>query len=240
MAQTLSYQLQLAPKLDLQKKKWISAILTAAHDYRLVSAAEAAEAVDNSMSTLKQRTAQLNETLVTQKAKTAEAKVRTAAPIERLLSSRPASQPEHAACARPMHRLTAWGWRVRRHLSQPLSAHALQTRRQATHALCTLNAISTDTPTVTPIVTPIVTPTVALTATLSDEARALHGPRETARGGSRCGQAPRRGGKTPPQPSRHHASPPQQQPSGHHAPLQPSPSPCSTGNSTGGGGEDRL
>ena len=109
MAQTLSYQLQLAPKLDLQKKKWISAILTAAHDYRLVSAAEAAEAVDNSMSTLKQRTAQLNETLVTQKAKTAEAKVRTAAPIERLLSSRPASQPEHAACARPMHRLTAWG-----------------------------------------------------------------------------------------------------------------------------------
>mmetsp|Transcript_40813 Transcript_40813/g.98916 ORF Transcript_40813/g.98916 Transcript_40813/m.98916 type:complete len:390 (-) Transcript_40813:454-1623(-) len=72
-SKTLSYQLQLAPKFDMQKKKWINAILTAAHDYRIVSAAEAAEQVDNSMRTLKQRTASLQESLESSKAKEAEA-----------------------------------------------------------------------------------------------------------------------------------------------------------------------
>lgn len=75
-SKTLSYQLQLAPKLDLQKKKWASAILSAAHDYRLISAAEAAEQVDNSMRTLKQRTTQLTETLKGNQDSAAEAKKR--------------------------------------------------------------------------------------------------------------------------------------------------------------------
>lgn len=45
MLQTLSYQLQLAPKLDMQKKRWIDAIISASQDYRVVSAAEASEQV---------------------------------------------------------------------------------------------------------------------------------------------------------------------------------------------------
>ena len=39
-SQTLSYQLQLAPKLDMQRQKWIRAIKTASDDYRFVAAAE--------------------------------------------------------------------------------------------------------------------------------------------------------------------------------------------------------
>ncbi|KAL3895647.1 MAG: hypothetical protein SGPRY_013462 [Prymnesium sp.] len=63
----------LAPKLDMQKKRWIDAIISASQDYRVVSAAEASEQVDNSIRTLVERTATLKEDLNAQKLKETEA-----------------------------------------------------------------------------------------------------------------------------------------------------------------------
>lgn len=60
-SKVLSYQLQLAPKVNTQMRKFRSAVISAADDYRVLAAAEAADEVDRNMRTLKQRTAQLQQ-----------------------------------------------------------------------------------------------------------------------------------------------------------------------------------
>jgi len=58
-SKVLSYQMQLAPKVNTQMRKFRSAVISAADDYRVLMAAEAADEVDRSMRSLKQRTAEL-------------------------------------------------------------------------------------------------------------------------------------------------------------------------------------
>ena len=60
-SKVLSYQLQLAPKVNTQMRKFRAAVISAADDYRVLAAAEAADEVDRNMRSLKQRTAQLQE-----------------------------------------------------------------------------------------------------------------------------------------------------------------------------------
>eukprot|EP00965_Chrysotila_dentata_P087027 2873106-Pleurochrysis_carterae.AAC.1 len=48
-AQTLSYQLQLAPKLDMRWRKRQLAAVTAATDFRMLAAVEMADKVDEDM-----------------------------------------------------------------------------------------------------------------------------------------------------------------------------------------------
>ena len=57
----------------MQKEKWFRAILSAAADYRLVSAAEGAEQVAENMKTLKQRTTAMQQTVATRKESAAQA-----------------------------------------------------------------------------------------------------------------------------------------------------------------------
>ena len=57
----LSYQLQLAPKINTQMRKFRAAVISAADDYRVLAAAEAADEVDRNMRTLKERTVRLQE-----------------------------------------------------------------------------------------------------------------------------------------------------------------------------------
>ena len=60
-SKVLSYQLQLAPKINTQMRKFRVAVVSAADDYRVLAAAEAADTVDRNMRTLKQRTAALQQ-----------------------------------------------------------------------------------------------------------------------------------------------------------------------------------
>jgi hypothetical protein len=69
-SKTLSYQLQLAPKIDLLKKKWRQSIISAASDFRIMSAVSGAEKVDNLSKTIKQRKAQLQDVIATSREKT--------------------------------------------------------------------------------------------------------------------------------------------------------------------------
>lgn len=55
-SKTLSYQLQLAPKLDVRWRKRLMAVATAATDFRMLAAVEMAEKVDEDLRSLKQRT----------------------------------------------------------------------------------------------------------------------------------------------------------------------------------------
>lgn len=55
-SKTLSYQLQLAPKLDVRWRKRLMAVVTAATDFRMLAAVEMAEKVDEDLRSLKQRT----------------------------------------------------------------------------------------------------------------------------------------------------------------------------------------
>lgn len=81
-SKVLSYQLQLAPKVNTQMRKFRAAVISAADDYRVLAAAEAADEVDRNMRTLKQRTAQLQQDVSTSKDKAAA----VAARHERYLS----------------------------------------------------------------------------------------------------------------------------------------------------------
>ena len=69
-SKTLSYQLQLAPKIDLLKKKWRQSIISAASDFRIMSAVSGAEKVDNLSKTIKQRKAELQDVIATSREKT--------------------------------------------------------------------------------------------------------------------------------------------------------------------------
>ena len=60
-SKVLSYQLQLAPKVNTQMRKFRAAVISAADDFRVLAAAEAADEVDRNMRTLKQRTAQMQQ-----------------------------------------------------------------------------------------------------------------------------------------------------------------------------------
>lgn len=75
-SKVLSYQLQLAPKVNTQMRKFRSAVISAADDYRVLAAAEAADQLDRSMRTLKQRTAQLAQDVSSSKEKAAVAAAR--------------------------------------------------------------------------------------------------------------------------------------------------------------------
>ena len=75
-AKTLSYQLQLAPKVDNRRRKWCLALVTAATDFRMLCAVEAAEKIDEGLRSLKQRTAQLHETVTGARERTAESQLR--------------------------------------------------------------------------------------------------------------------------------------------------------------------
>ena len=75
-SKVLSYQLQLAPKVNTQMRKFRSAVISAADDYRVLAAAEAADQLDRSMRTLKQRTAQLSQEMSASKEKAAVAAAR--------------------------------------------------------------------------------------------------------------------------------------------------------------------
>lgn len=66
-SKVLSYQLQLAPKVNTQMRRFRSAVLSAADDYRVLAAAEAADDVDKNMRTLSQRTAQLAQEVTSAK-----------------------------------------------------------------------------------------------------------------------------------------------------------------------------
>lgn len=68
-SKVLSYQLQLAPKVNTQMRKFRSAVISAADDFRVLAAAEAADEVDRNMRTLKQRTAQLQQEVSSSKEK---------------------------------------------------------------------------------------------------------------------------------------------------------------------------
>ena len=61
VSKILSYQLQLAPKINTQMRKFRAAVISAADDYRVLAAAEAADEVDRNMRTLKERTVRLQE-----------------------------------------------------------------------------------------------------------------------------------------------------------------------------------
>ena len=72
----LSYQLQLAPKINTQMRKFRAAVISAADDYRVLAAAEAADEVDRNMRTLKERTVRLQEEVSSSKEKAAAAVAR--------------------------------------------------------------------------------------------------------------------------------------------------------------------
>jgi len=72
-SKVLSYQLQLAPKVNTQMRKFRAAVISAADDYRVLAAAEAADEVDRNMRTIKQRTAQLQQEVGQSKEKAAAA-----------------------------------------------------------------------------------------------------------------------------------------------------------------------
>tara|TARA_B110001452_G_scaffold196028_1_gene166006 strand:+ start:450 stop:1868 length:1419 start_codon:yes stop_codon:yes gene_type:complete len=73
---TLSYQLQLAPKIDMLKKKWRTSIISAASDFRIMAAVTSAEKVDSMMKSLKTRKAKLQETVSSSREKEAQAQTR--------------------------------------------------------------------------------------------------------------------------------------------------------------------
>ena len=62
-SKVLSYQLQLAPKVNTQMRKFRRSVITAADDFRVLAAAQSADEVDRNMRTLKQRAASLREEL---------------------------------------------------------------------------------------------------------------------------------------------------------------------------------
>lgn len=73
---TLSYQLQLAPKIDMLKKKWRSSIISAASDFRIMAAVTSAEKADDMIKNLKQRKAELQEVVSSSREKTGQAQTR--------------------------------------------------------------------------------------------------------------------------------------------------------------------
>ena len=81
-SKVLSYQLQLAPKVNTQMRRFRTAVIAAADDYRVLAAAEAADEVDRTMRTLKQRTIDLQNDVTS----TTEKEVAAAARHERYLS----------------------------------------------------------------------------------------------------------------------------------------------------------
>ena len=92
-SKVLSYQLQLAPKVNTQMRKFRAAVISAADDYRVLAAAEAADEVDRTMRTLKQRTIDLQDNLTSTK----EKEVAAAARHQRYLSHVKRLQEEVAA-----------------------------------------------------------------------------------------------------------------------------------------------
>ena len=75
-SKTLSYQLQLAPKIDLLKKKWRSSIISAASDFRIMSAVTSAEKAEQLSKTIKTRKSQLQDVVSGSREKTAQAQTR--------------------------------------------------------------------------------------------------------------------------------------------------------------------
>lgn len=75
-SKVLSYQMQLAPKVNTQMRKFRAAVISAADDYRVLAAAEAADEVDRNMRTLKQRTSDLQTELSGSQEKEAAAAAR--------------------------------------------------------------------------------------------------------------------------------------------------------------------
>lgn len=75
-SKTLSYQLQLAPKIDLLKKKWRMSIISAASDFKIMAAVTAAEKVEGLMKTLKTRKGTLQQTVSGSREKSAQAQQR--------------------------------------------------------------------------------------------------------------------------------------------------------------------
>jgi len=72
-SKTLSYQLQLAPKLDTRWRKRTMAAVTAATDFRMLAAVEMAEKVEEDIKGIKQRTVELQAAVSGSKEKTSGA-----------------------------------------------------------------------------------------------------------------------------------------------------------------------
>ena len=75
-SKVLSYQLQLAPKVNTQMRKYRMAVISAADDYRVLAAAEAADQVDRAARTLKTRTAQVESELQSCREKSEDASLK--------------------------------------------------------------------------------------------------------------------------------------------------------------------
>lgn len=68
-SRVLSYQLQLAPKVNTRMRKFRASVIMAADDYRVLAAAEIADEVDRNMRTLDSRTAHAKHELDASKEK---------------------------------------------------------------------------------------------------------------------------------------------------------------------------
>ena len=75
-SKVLSYQMQLAPKINTRMRKFRAAVISAADDYRVLMAAEAADAIDRNMRTLKQRTGDMQKAVEGLKQKEQDAAAR--------------------------------------------------------------------------------------------------------------------------------------------------------------------
>jgi len=75
-SKVLSYQMQLAPKVNTQMRKFRAAVIAAADDFRVLMAAEAADEVDRNMRSLKQRTSEMQTAVQGCKQKEQEAAAR--------------------------------------------------------------------------------------------------------------------------------------------------------------------
>jgi septation ring formation regulator EzrA len=75
-SKVLSYQMQLAPKINTRMRRFRAAVISAADDYRVLMAAESADAIDRNMRTLKQRTGDMQKAVEGLKQKEQDAAAR--------------------------------------------------------------------------------------------------------------------------------------------------------------------
>ena len=73
---TVSYQLQLAPKVDMVKKKWRVAVVTAAGDFKMLAAAQSADRVEQLMRDVGKRKKELAGVVKGTPEKTAHARLK--------------------------------------------------------------------------------------------------------------------------------------------------------------------
>ena len=157
-SKTLSYTLQLTPLVDTRCKRRLEAAMTAATDFRMLSAVEVAEQVDADMKGMKERTLQLQQTSIAAKEKSAHAQVRYERYMQhvrrlevevaaaRALADAEASElaTHHRAAAtaersmaaleQAQHR-TASSHRIASHAQHRIASHRIASHRIASHRI---------------------------------------------------------------------------------------------------------